>query len=212
MKFHSCLLSIRSIPWQSQRPQPARLKVTRRSGKKQLGNSGAGSPSPRDLAVWEDQRRPAHHGLLACHCQSLCTPDTASQCSPWMGGSSDPANCSSELLPPARQAGLDISLGAGEGWSCTVGISEGGFPLAGHGVPGQVWCPGRAADTCSGARGRFLQVSLRDTPLQGRFIAKIPLLPQMSEPQPKGSWRDGALLATTTSWRAALGRGSALSW
>lgn len=65
MKFHSCLLSVHSIPRQSEPPQPARLKVTRRSGKKQLGNSGAGSTSLRDPAVWEDQRCPAHHGLPA---------------------------------------------------------------------------------------------------------------------------------------------------
>lgn len=57
----------------------------------------------------------------------------------WEGvGFSDPANCFWELLPPARQARLDISLGAGEGWCCTVGISEDGSPIAGHGVPRQV--------------------------------------------------------------------------
>lgn len=95
MKFHSCLLSIHSIPWQCVRPQPAQLKVTQRSGNKQPGiqeqplaphrrvcrtrdcwHITASHPgTAMDVPLWCPYAHKDAHTVLAAQ------------------GSSDPANC-----------------------------------------------------------------------------------------------------------------------
>lgn len=122
--------------------------------------------------------------------------------------------------------GLETGLGTVEGWIWHSWAPEWVISLSqGAGCQGRLGALARAVDACFRAHGgappgphwgciapRVFYSN------QGCSIAKPPLPPQTATSQPrepallKSSWRDRALPSTKTSCRAALGRGSKLSW
>lgn len=206
-----------------------REKAARQLMSQLLAPHGQGDP-----AVCEDRRCLAHCGIPP-GMASPCAPwmrhpgapraheDTHAVRAAHVA--SDPANCPGSCChQQGRQGwlctpGLEISLGTREGWSrysralaWVVSLSQGA------GCQGRFGTLARAVDACFGACRGLLQVPIGDASLQGCFIAET--LPPSSDipPQsrvpalPKGSWRRRALPSTKTNCRAALGRGSKLSW
>lgn len=169
MKFYSCLLSIHSIPRQSERLQPARLKVTRRSEKKQPGNLGASHWLRTGGEVQQFGRTGGAWHIAASppSTASPCVPRTRhpgaprahedAQAVPAAREVSDPANCPQELLPQARQAGLALHPRTGNRprhrgglEPAQPGTSAGRFPLTGCWVPGQAQCHCRGSECLLG--------------------------------------------------------------